>query len=207
MQPASTELLIIFTKNPQLGKVKTRLAKDIGEEAALEIYKFLLLHTFQITLDLPVDKRVYYSEAIPEEDIWKKDIFQKKLQHGEDLGEKMQNAFAEGYKDGYQNIIIIGSDLYELSAEDLSEAFADLQQKDFVVGPAKDGGYYLLGMKQLRPEIFSNKKWSTSTVLPDTLKDLQNENLKLLAVRNDVDTFEDIREQEAFQQFLPKNNQ
>lgn len=190
-----------------LGKVKTRLAKDIGDKAALEIYKFLLSHTFQITKNLPLDKRVYYSEAIPEGDIWKEDIFQKKLQHGEDLGKKMQNAFAEGFKDGYQNIIIIGSDLYDLSAEDLSQAFASLQENNFVLGPAKDGGYYLLGMTTFKSEIFSNKKWSTSTVLPDTLKDLQNESLKLLAVRNDVDTFEDIREQEAFQQFIPTNNQ
>lgn len=196
------QLLIIFTKNPEEGKVKTRLAKDVGNRAALEIYKFLLKHTRDITENLPVQKWVFYSSTIPAEDIWKEDIFEKKLQQGKDLGERMSNAFAEGFREGYNNIIIIGSDLFDLSAEDISGAFKYLEKEDVVIGPAKDGGYYLLGMKDFKPELFQNKKWSTSTVLEDTLAHLENEKVKILEVRNDVDTLEDIRNEKEFQQFL-----
>ena len=207
MQEKTKDLLIIFTKNPELGKVKTRLAQKIGDKAALEIYKFLLAHTFSITRDLPVTKRVYYSDVIPDEDIWDRNIFQKKLQRGIDLGERMNNAFAEGFNDGFKRIIIIGSDLYDLSSEDILSAFSLFRNYDFTLGPAQDGGYYLLGMKKLKPEVFRNKSWSTCNVLQDTVKDLQNENLKLLEVRNDVDTFEDIKEQQVFQQFLQERTQ
>ena len=91
--PSSKKALIIFTRNPELGKVKTRLAKSVGDESALEIYKFLLKHTVAITKNLNVDKYVFYSENIHRDDIWDPEIFRKKLQTGTDLGEKMQNAF------------------------------------------------------------------------------------------------------------------
>ena len=80
------ELLLIFTRNPELGKVKKRLAAGIGDTAALKVYKYLLQHTVEITRNLQVEKWVYYSEEIPEEDMWDNEIFSKKIQQGEDLG-------------------------------------------------------------------------------------------------------------------------
>ncbi|MDT0687512.1 TIGR04282 family arsenosugar biosynthesis glycosyltransferase [Autumnicola psychrophila] len=195
-------LLLIFTRNPELGKVKTRLAKETGEKNALEIYKFLLKHTVSVTKELKITKRVYYSEEIQENDVWNNNFFEKRLQKGGSLGERMKNAFLEGFQDGYQKIAIIGSDLFEIQQKDLEEAFAELQQNEFVIGPAEDGGYYFLGMKSLNSALFKSKNWGTSSVLQDTLKDLQDHQVKLLKTRNDVDTFKDIKDHPAFQQFL-----
>jgi len=195
-------LLLIFTRNPELGKVKTRLAKDVGDQPALEIYKFLLKHTVSVTKDLEFTREVHYSEEIQHDDIWDEDIFIKKQQIEGDLGEKMEEAFLSGFKNGYKNIIIIGSDLYDLSQEDIDEAFKALETFEYVLGPAEDGGYYLLGMNTFNREIFKNKAWGTDTVLRDTLIDLKNVQLQLLEERNDIDVYEDIKDHQDFQQFL-----
>ena len=198
----SNNLLLIFTRNPELGKGKRRLAATVGDEAALDIYKFLLGHTVAITKNLYAEKEVYYSEEIWENDIWDNQKFGKKLQVGEDLGIRMANAFQEGFQNEYQKIIIIGSDMLDLSQEDLENAFKSLEKNDFVVGPAEDGGYYLLGMKKFMPALFKNKAWGTETVLKDTLADLKNETTALLETKNDVDYYEDIKDIEAFEPFL-----
>ena len=201
--PTSKKALIIFTRNPELGKVKTRLAKSVGDESALEIYKFLLKHTVAITNNLNVDKYVFYSENIHRDDIWDPEIFRKKLQTGTDLGEKMQNAFSELFEMGYEKVLIVGSDIFELGQSDIENAFEVLQTTETVIGPATDGGYYLLGMKELNATIFQNKNWGTATVLEETLADLRQKKYVLLEERNDVDYYQDIKEIDAFQQFLP----
>ncbi|WP_090293616.1 TIGR04282 family arsenosugar biosynthesis glycosyltransferase [Flagellimonas zhangzhouensis] len=195
-------LLLILTRNPELGKCKTRLAAKVGDEAALEIYKFLIERTVDFTKDLAVDKWVFYSEKIWEDDIWDHTIYSKKLQKGTDLGERMKNAFSEGFNAGFKNVIIIGSDMYHLNPSDLEEAFAQLENHDFVVGPAQDGGYYLLGMKSLKEELFQQKAWGTDTVLKDTLKDISNFKVSLLEEKNDIDYYEDIKDIKVFEPFL-----
>lgn len=185
-------LLLIFTRNPELGKAKTRLAKTVGSETALEIYKFLLRKTKDVSSKVNADKAVYYSVKIRENDIWDTAIYQKHQQKGDDLGIRMQNAFQNGFDAGYEKIIIIGSDLYDLSHIEIDEAFHQLDKNDVVIGPAKDGGYYLLGMKKLHPEVFQNKEWGTETVRKDTLANLIDQKVKLLALKNDIDVYEDI---------------
>ena len=202
----SKELLIIFTRNPELGKCKTRLAATIGNIPALEVYKFLLKHTVGITTQLNTDKVVYYSDAIWENDIWPEDVFKKELQEGDDLGIRMLNAFCNGFEAGYENIIIIGSDMYDLAEKDLRHAFDALKENDFVIGPALDGGYYLLGMKRLKKALFRKKDWGSSNVLSNTLRDLEDEKLAILETRNDVDTHEDIKDNKAFLPFLKHLN-
>ncbi len=186
-------LILIFTRNPELGKVKTRLAATIGDENALEIYIQLLDHTKKVALETPYDKRVLYSEEINHNDMWKADYFQKKLQVGADLGERMHNAFQSGFDDGYEKIVIIGSDLIALESTDITQAISKLDHHDIVVGPAEDGGYYLLGMKRIPENLFQNKEWGTSTVLSDTLLDISNLKYFLLEEKNDIDTYEDIK--------------
>ncbi|WP_423818067.1 TIGR04282 family arsenosugar biosynthesis glycosyltransferase [Salinimicrobium sp. TIG7-5_MAKvit] len=193
MKEKTDELLLIFTRNPEKGKVKKRLAQSIGDGAALKVYNYLLQHTVAITRPLPVEKWVYYSEALPENDIWNKEFFRKKLQQGQDLGQRMEQAFSEAFKAGFQKVVIIGSDLFDIEEADLKMAFLTLDDHEYVVGPAQDGGYFLLGMKKPTPQLFRNKDWSTSRVLDQTLSDLEQEKLKLLPVRNDIDTFEDMR--------------
>ncbi|MCL6267642.1 TIGR04282 family arsenosugar biosynthesis glycosyltransferase [Flagellimonas myxillae] len=195
-------LLLIFTRNPELGKCKTRLAAKVGDLAALEIYKFLLSHTVGLTKGLASDKWVFYSEEIWEDDVWPTAHYQKKLQKGDDLGQRMLHAFQEGFESGYEKIIIIGSDMYDLSQGDLESAFSHLEHHDFALGPAEDGGYYLLGMTRLKKELFLHKSWGTDTVLPSTLKDLVGETCAVLPIKNDVDHYEDIKDIEAFQPFL-----
>lgn len=198
----SKNLLLILTRNPEIGKCKTRLAAKVGDKAALDIYKFLLDKTVSFTKDLKVEKWVYYSESIWEDDIWDNKVYQKKLQKGKDLGERIMNAFREGFHAGFENIIVIGSDMFHLNQSDLEEAFSKFKDHNYVVGPAEDGGYYLLGMKSLKVELFQNKTWGTDTVLSDTLSDLKSEKVALLDEKNDVDHYEDIKDIEAFEPFL-----
>ena len=202
---STDSLLIIFTRNPELGKCKTRLAATTGVESALEIYKFLLQHTVKITKDLEVDKQVHYSVKVRENDIWDSSVYTKKQQRGKNLGARMNRAFKQAFDAGYKKVIIIGSDMFDLSQQDIELAFKELEDHDFIIGPAEDGGYYLFGMKSLNSSVFLNKKWGTDTVLAETLEDLKTENIKQLEVRNDVDYYEDIKDIEAFKKFLPKH--
>ncbi|SDS35404.1 hypothetical protein SAMN05216503_2789 [Polaribacter sp. KT25b] len=198
----SKNLLLIFTRNPELGKAKTRLAKTVGDKIALEIYKFLLLKTRDISLKVNADKAVYYSVKIRENDIWDASIYQKQQQFGEDLGIRMLNAFKNGFDSGYEKVMIIGSDLYDLTTEIIDDAFYQLNNNDVVIGPAEDGGYYLLGMNFLEEKVFKNKDWGTASVRAKTMLDLKDKKVHLLEELNDVDVFEDIEFHPAFQKFL-----
>ena len=120
--------LIIFVKNPELGKVKTRLAETVGDEKALEIYKALLKHTKDVALQLNADRMLYYSEDVPEEeDMWPDDDFQKYIQYGEVLGERMYYAFEDALA-VHDKAIIIGSDCASLTPEIVAEAFDALDR-------------------------------------------------------------------------------
>jgi len=198
----SKNLLIIFTRNPELGKVKTRLAKTIGDKNALTIYKTLLDKTEKTTRALNCDKAVYYSVKIRENDIWDTSIYQKYQQHGDNLGERMHNAFAEAFSNNYDKITIIGSDLFDINQNHINEAFKALNNNDIVIGPAHDGGYYLLAMKSLYSQIFKNKKWGASTVFKDTITDLKNESIHLLETLNDIDIYDDLKNIDAFKNYL-----
>ncbi len=188
------QLLLLFVRNPELGKVKTRLAASVGPEKALEIYCRLLEHTREVTQDLPVKKQVCYSDWVDEADMWPNDRYVKRLQPTGDLGEKMEKAFAYAFEAGYTSVVIIGSDCLQLTTAIVQQAYTELTQHDVVIGPALDGGYYLLGMNRLYPELFSNKRWSTEHVFADTLQDILSLELSyaLLPRLSDVDYIEDL---------------
>ncbi|MDB4094435.1 TIGR04282 family arsenosugar biosynthesis glycosyltransferase [Flavobacteriaceae bacterium] len=188
-------IIIVFVRNPELGKVKTRLSKTIGNEDALKVYKILLKHTESVLGTASSDKVVYYSEEIQKNDLWNASIYQKKLQKGTDLGARMLMAFETAFEDSYENVVIVGSDLFELKPIHLKKAFEALENHEVVLGPSLDGGYYLLGMTKLHPTLFKNKQWGTDSVLESTLKDLKKHNVKLLEALNDIDTFEDLQNQ------------
>ncbi|MBL4625182.1 MAG: TIGR04282 family arsenosugar biosynthesis glycosyltransferase [Flavobacteriales bacterium] len=196
----SKNLLIIFVRNPELGKVKTRLAKTLGDKRALEIYRDLLRYTNNITMGSSSDKAVFYSHFIDDYDGWSNVAYQKYVQEGGvDLGARMDNAFELMFDKGYENVVIIGSDCLELTTDGLDEAFYALEEHDIVIGPAKDGGYYLLGMKKRHSEFFKNKKWSTENVFLDTLLDIRKLGLsyQVLDTLSDVDYEEDLEQVEA----------
>lgn len=185
--------LIIFVRHPEKGKVKTRIAATLGEDKALEIYIELLKHTAEISADVIADKFVFYTNEIPGDDVWSRPGFIKKLQCDHDLGMKMKSAFTEVLSQGYSKAIIIGSDCFELSAEIIEASFNMLDEKEVVIGPANDGGYYLLGMNVLHPFLFENKAWSTEQVFQQTADDLSERNISFAALDTltDIDTAED----------------
>jgi hypothetical protein len=196
-----TNALIIFVRNSELGKVKTRLAKTIGNEKALAVYQDLLFHTMSVTQMVDCDKFVFYDKSTAVNDIWSSNFFEKKIQRGVDLGVKMQNAFEELFNIGYKNCIIVGSDLFDLQTKHITDAFHKLERNHAVIGPAEDGGYYLLGLKKIIPALFSDKNWGTETVLKDTLKNLSYYSVGFLEVLNDIDTIEDLEKSNYFNQF------
>ena len=183
--------LIIFVRNPELGKVKTRLAAQIGNEKALDIYMKLLQHTRQVAFKADCDKYVFATEPL-QDDTWKD--FNVEQQADGDLGEKMSHAFKTIYEKGYEKVSIIGSDCPDLSSKIIKEAFEKLDEKDIVIGPAKDGGYYLLGLKKLYPEIFREKNWSTGSVFNETVESLNHLKLSFhqLVTLTDLDEEKDI---------------
>ena len=132
-----------------MGKCKTRLAKKIGDQKALEIYSYLLQHTANVTKNVNADKQVWDATQPVENDIWNHEYYTKKAQQGENLGARMSYAFAEGFQQGYDKILIVGSDLLDINTALIEDAFEKLDKTDFVLGPAKDGGYYLLGIEKL----------------------------------------------------------
>ena len=196
------KLLLIFTKNPQLGKVKTRLAKTVGDEKALFIFNKLVSKTSEVVEKVNVHKSLYYSDFVDDQDIWEGRVSDKNIQEGNCLGERMANAFKKGFDDGFNRIIVIGTDLWNLDTQIINKAFAALKNKDGVIGPATDGGYYLLGLSKWIPQVFDGKNWGTSSVLDDTLTDFKNNTLVQLETKNDVDYFEDLKANPELLQLL-----
>lgn len=186
--------LIIFVRNAEKGKVKSRLAKDLGDDKTLEVYKYLLQQTRDISLGCNCSHFVFYSSYVHVQDVFDDDVFTKFVQEGEDLGERMRNAFRKVFDLGCENLCIIGSDCYELETEILNEAFEKLEGSDVVIGPASDGGYYLLGMKELHEDLFNQKNWGTASVFDDTIEAITKATITYsqLKVLNDIDTIEDL---------------
>ncbi|WP_064196363.1 MULTISPECIES: TIGR04282 family arsenosugar biosynthesis glycosyltransferase [Emticicia] len=173
------EAIIIFIKNPRLGKVKTRLAATLGNERALEIYHELMAHTMLITSGLPVDKYLFYSDFVDNNDIWNNEMYKKSVQHeGNDLGLKMLESFMKCMNTGHKKALIIGSDCLELSAELIEDGFKLLSEDSVVIGPANDGGYYMIGFNfellsdpiNLLENLFLNKAWSHENVLKEAIE-------------------------------------
>ena len=190
------QAIIIFLKYPELGRSKTRLAATVGDENALKIYRQLLEHTHQITKELDCDCFLFYDKESINKMDWEQEKYTHLVQVESDLGGRMKNAFADVFAKGYQSVIIIGSDCYELSLATLKHAFKLLKHNDAVIGPAKDGGYYLLGLNQLIDSLFENVAWSTDQVLPSTIKVLEDSNFQYATTitLSDVDVYEDLPE-------------
>ncbi|MGI4762286.1 MAG: TIGR04282 family arsenosugar biosynthesis glycosyltransferase [Janthinobacterium lividum] len=191
--------LLIFAREPVLGRVKTRLAAGIGAAAALEVYRELLTLTAAAVAAAQVPATVWLAEAPAGADPhqprpeWPGLPWRVQPAAGS-LGARMAQAFANAFGAGAGRVVVIGTDCPGLRAELLRQAFDQLLHHDLVVGPADDGGYYLLGLSQLHPELFDNKDWSTATVLPDTLADAARLNLRVaqLPTLHDVDSAQDL---------------
>ncbi len=191
-------LIIIFVKLPYKGNVKNRLASAIGDDAAVSLYKafvYDLLENIKIT---DCDIRIFYypSESINKIERWLGKNFNYKPQIGNDLGERMKNAFIESFSEGFEKVIIIGSDMPDLPLSIIEEAFTSLNQNNAVIGPSFDGGYYLIGFRKnfFIPEIFQNIQWGSEGVFQKSIEMLQNKGISrhFLPKRRDIDTLEDL---------------
>lgn len=180
--------LIVFARHPELGKVKTRLAKEIGDAKALTVYHELLTITLSVVKTTGNSYKVYWASSGNSE--------KEEIQKGNDLGEKMFNAINKELNIA-EKVCLIGTDTPEISKDILEMAFEALQNFDIVFGPAKDGGYYLIGMKiNPIPELFLNKEWSHDKVLEEALDTCSKNNIStyLLPELSDIDTLEDFNE-------------
>lgn len=195
-----SEALLIFARNPEPGKVKTRLAATVGNDLAYSIYTKLLSHTVQVTQSLPFHKIVFYSGKVENDDIWN-ESYNKQLQVDGDLGDRMYHAFDVAFQNKYDKVVIIGTDLPELDEATISEAFIKLDIHDIVIGPAMDGGYYLIGMKKLIKPLFQGIRWSTDTVFNDTITEVEKLQLSYYSLKplRDIDEEKDLP---YFKQFL-----
>lgn len=195
----NTGALIVFLKNPDSENVKTRLAKETGQKVARKVYEKLVKHTLKESFKSEAKVHVFFSGGIPEgKNFGDASVFQ---QSGEDLGERMKNAFRDVLNLGFKKAVIIGSDCPEITAAHINQALCALDIADVVIGPADDGGYYLLGMSTLHNGLFENKNWSTNSVLADTIVDFRALGLDYVQLPGltDIDTIEDYHKFPHFQ--------
>jgi len=160
------EVVLVFQRNEVLGKVKTRLAAGVGEEQAMEIYRYLLNKTYLALKEITVPVTTYFSEFIPENPIHSAE--NKQLQLGGDLGERMRNAFVAHLESGMEKVVLIGTDCPSMEGTHIVQAFEALEHSELVLGPARDGGYYLIGMKRRADFLFEGITWSSELVLSQT---------------------------------------
>ena len=191
--------LLFFIKNPQKGQVKKRLAAAIGDEMAVRLYKRFLLEmlstlnkgTFLFYLC------VYPVDALESLKAWLGEDYLYMPQQGENLGERMKNAFTEALAMNFKRVVLIGSDIPSLPLEFIEEAFMSLEKKDVVIGPSADGGYYLVGFRDRKfsPRAFKGIPWSTERVFEETMKIFEHEGLTVhtLKMLRDIDTVQDLR--------------
>lgn len=194
--------LIVFTKNPVKGEVKTRLAKSIGDSNALVIHNALTQKTVEVLNTVKAFKSVYFSKEEERNSVWKNACQSVDVQKGKDLGARMSHAFQDSFYKGFEKTLIIGSDLWDLTLEDIEKGFKALDKNDLVIGPAEDGGYYLIGMKIPHKELFESIHWGGNQVLKDTLKKCRDKKIKLLNEKNDIDLWEDLEPIEALKKLI-----
>lgn len=197
-RPSTDAHLLVFARVPALGRVKSRLAAGVGQPAALAVYRELLAITRTAIAASGVPATVWLADTAGPKPTASEAADWPEMticcQENGDLGQRMAAAFTAAFAAGAGRVAIIGTDCPGLQAAHLSQAFALLASHDVVLGPATDGGYYLLGLRQPQPELFQHKVWSTDSVLADTLADAQRLGLRvaLLPELRDVDTVVDL---------------
>jgi len=167
--------IIIFIKNPELGRVKKRLAQTVGDEQALEIYTGMLEHIQAITRPLNADKYLFYDRFKNINDNWPNDVYHKDIQSGQYMVNRIQNALKKIFAKGHTHVIIIGSDCLELDERMIRLALRQLEHFDTVIGPTQDGGFYLYGLNEYNSDILKVPGWGTASLMNNVLKVIQHQ--------------------------------
>lgn len=188
-------LIIIFADNLSAGHVKPSLAQDIGNDAAIDICKFLLSQIYNEVKVIEYDKIVFYSDYIEEGDLAQQLGFGQEMQTKGDLSIRTYDAFLYGFAAGYKKVLIIGSDTPELKLETITVALNKLNSSDLVLGPSEGGGYYLVGANKMIPEIFNHTFWSDSTSLIHIIQKLSDQKVDhcVLSRLGKINTMDDLR--------------
>jgi rSAM/selenodomain-associated transferase 1 len=192
-------IILLFIKAPEKGQVKTRLAAAIGNDAAFELYRNFILDIIDTVKKTGCPFRIcfYPPDAGEAVTSWLGARYRLMPQNGNDLGERMENAFLQCFSEGAESAILIGSDIPDLVPDVLREALSSLAENDSVIGPASDGGYYLIGFKKgaFLPRIFHGIRWSEETVFQETITMLHDAALTVhrAPLWNDVDTVQDLK--------------
>jgi rSAM/selenodomain-associated transferase 1 len=190
-------LLGLLLKFPEPGKVKTRIAKAAGRRFAAAAYRRIADRVLQNTVPAEgvFERIIFYTpeKRCSEFKAW---IPGERMmpQRGRDIGERMANALRALFSQGATKAVITGADIPDLSRKVVEEAFIKLDAADIVLGPAEDGGYYLIGMKYLHDEFFRNIAWSTGNVFRQTIAvaDVMKLRCDTVVTLSDVDTIEDL---------------
>ena len=196
-------VLLVFAKSPEPGQVKTRLIPDIGVDAATNLYKELLTRTLNTSVNSIFSEKQLWISGNKEHSFFdsfhKINHFKVMPQTGKDLGERMYKAFNEALNENH-HAVLIGCDCPELNISDFQSAVAMLESdKDLVLGPAEDGGYYLIGLKKNHIELFTDVEWGSDTVFSKTISIAEklNLNIGLLTKRSDIDRVADLQAYET----------
>ncbi|MBD2663651.1 hypothetical protein B6N60_01473 [Richelia sinica FACHB-800] len=191
--------VIIFTRYPEPGTTKTRIIPLLGEIGAANLHKLMTEHTLKQVQELQTDFLVsgevrFVGGSLELIQAWLGSHWTYSVQGEGNLGQKMVRSLTEALHRGASKVVIIGTDCPGINAKILSTAFEQLKSVDVVLGPALDGGYYLIGLKQAIPELFFNIEWGTAQVFTQTVATAHQQNLSLayLTPLSDVDRPEDI---------------
>jgi uncharacterized protein len=187
------ERLVIFVKAPRPGTVKTRLAQALGGEGACAAYQRLVATLLSGLRELPEVELAYTpADARSEVAPWLGPGWQAHPQEEGDLGLRLQSAFSKAFRAGVHRVVVIGSDCPAVTAADIRGAWKALLAHDLVIGPATDGGYWLIGLRRPHPALFYDMPWSTDRVFAETLRRAEACRLRahVLRERSDVDTVE-----------------
>jgi hypothetical protein len=193
-------IVMVFLKAPVLDTVKTRLAAALGSSAALDLFRCFILDTVESLTRIRLHVRICYTPAREKDAVAALLPLQNDLvpQEGKDLGERMENAFRRAFSEGFTRAVLLGSDIPDLPRGIVEDACTSLSTAAVVLGPATDGGYYLIGStcSGFCPDLFRGVPWSTPDVLAVTLEKANAAGLKvhLLPQWNDVDSVEDLKE-------------
>ena len=189
---------IIFVRSPQVGKVKTRLSKTLRAETVLKIYKAFGQDVIE-TVNKHTDhiRICYYPMGAGDEArAWLGDGFHYMPQQGKHLGDRMRNAITDAFSDGFSRVVLLGTDIPDLPESIIDEAFSKLSCHPSVIGPALDGGYYLIGFQEENffPQAFDNIPWGTEHVLNKTLSIFKEakQNIHILPSWQDTDDYMDL---------------
>lgn len=188
-------LLIIFTRYPEAGLVKTRLIPALGEAGAAEIHKIMTEETVKMALKTGIEIEIHFTGGSYKQiQKWLGNRFKYRDQAGGTLGERLSDSFNQAFSEGLKRAIIIGTDCPEITSNHIREAFTLLQKSDLVLGPALDGGYYLIGLSSFHHNLFKNIKWGSNLVYQQTMATARNLNLKIAELEKlaDIDRPEDL---------------